>query len=249
MGHDTPWTMRANSLRGVAGFSLLLLAGCVGLPAQDTFKYATQSEREDALAAAETAGTDDVVSGSDVLGNDTLASDAQDALDAVDAVDAATDAITPDAQDVADGSDSLDAVDAQDTVDTLEPDSLDTSDANDAADTDTGPDVPPPECVTSTTCAGKWTAAQLGPCHAAGCVQGVCTQVDKAGPCDDANVCTLGDACVLGKCTGASNLSCTDGDACTADKCNPKTGLCAGDPLPEGTACGESQVCTGGKCQ
>ena len=101
------------------------------------------------------------------------------------------------------------------------------------------------KCVGSTK-----TCSDNNPCTEDSCsADGSCAHVATATkPCNDGDLCTAKDACLDGTCKGTP-LSCDDGDACTADKCNPKTGLCAGDPLPEGTACGESQVCTGGKCQ
>jgi len=48
-----------------------------------------------------------------------------------------------------------------------------------------------------------------------------CTHLLNANPCDDDNVCTTGDTCNLGVCTGGAPLACSDGDPCTADLCNP----------------------------
>jgi len=55
----------------------------------------------------------------------------------------------------------------------------------------------------------------------------------SAGPagirCDDANVCTLEDACNgAGVCSGAA-LSCDDGLSCTADACDSASGECNND--------------------
>ncbi len=232
MGQGTQMTERTRSPLGLLPLMALALAGCVGVPALDAFKYATQSEREDAQTLADSQDTNDVAV-LDESGNDTLAgtTDAIDAKADADAADAGTDAADADAA----GSDAAGSDAAADA---------DAADGSDAADVDAGPDVPPPECVTSTACAGKWTAAQLGACQVAACVGGVCTQVAKSGPCDDANACTLDDTCTGGKCTGESLLVCNDGDACSADKCDPKTG-CYFIP---GAGCDDGNACTLDTC-
>jgi len=42
-------------------------------------------------------------------------------------------------------------------------------------------------------------------------------------PCDDADLCTLNDACYLGACIGRP-IDCNDGDVCTEDACLPGKG-------------------------
>ena len=67
--------------------------------------------------------------------------------------------------------------------------------------------------------------------------------------CDDANACTLTDACVSGACTGSSPVVCAASDAChDVGTCDPATGLCSDPARPEGSAC--SDACTAnGACQ
>ena len=238
-------SVRASLARLVPVLLAFVAAGCVGVPALDSFKYQTQSEREDAQALDDADGTDDVL-GLDNQGNDTLAGDTGDKTDAIDAADtpdadAAADADVADA-DVADADVADAATDAAGDADGGT-DAVGT-DAVDVADADTGPDVPPPECVTATDCGSKWTATQLGPCQAAACVQGACAQVAKSGSCDDANVCTLGDACAAGKCVGQAALNCDDGDACSADKCDPTTGCYH----VKGAGCEDGNACTADTC-
>ncbi len=68
----------------------------------------------------------------------------------------------------------------------------------------------------------------------------------SGGACDDGSLCTSGDVCASGKCTGKAS-TCDDGNLCTTDACDPKTGTCAAtDNL---AACGGQDVCTtGGAC-
>ncbi len=263
MGKVIPLTMRAKRLRFLPLAALLVLASCVDLPSADLFKFATQSEREDAQTAVDAADVADVAT-LDEQGNDTLPNDVVDAQDSevgsdaedvgtdvgVD-VDVGTDVVdTTDTVDVVDASDAADVGDTGDSTDvnagtdsTGGTDATDASDA-DTVDADTGPDVPPPECVTSTDCGSKWTAAELGQCLTASCVKGACAQTPVEKACDDNDVCTQGDLCADGKCIGTSALGCSDGDACSADKCDPKTGCY----FVAGAGCDDANACTADTC-
>ena len=69
--------------------------------------------------------------------------------------------------------------------------------------------------------------------------------------CDDANQCTLNDACdAFGVCRGAVaaiGSACDDGNECTIDECD--TAVCEGNPAPDGTPCaGGTMACTAGVC-
>jgi hypothetical protein len=52
-----------------------------------------------------------------------------------------------------------------------------------------------------------------------------CTGRPYGTPCDDGDVCTVGDACDgLGGCKATGRLNCDDGNPCTRDDCDPATG-------------------------
>jgi len=70
------------------------------------------------------------------------------------------------------------------------------------------------------------------------------------GPCDDGNLCTLGDACNFeGKCTGSAELDCDDGESCTDDWCEPEEG-CLHQAKQNDKPCDDGDACTlGDICQ
>ena len=81
---------------------------------------------------------------------------------------------------------------------------------------------------------------------------GGCRFVNAAGPCEDADPCTIGDYCANGSCVGGSAaLDCDDGNLCTADSCVPGEG-CAFDPTPgectDGNPCTVGDRCEDGVC-
>jgi len=62
--------------------------------------------------------------------------------------------------------------------------------------------------------------------------------------CDDGNACTQGDSCSNGKCVGGGSVTCDDGNPCTVDYCDSSIG-CTATFVPDGTPCGEGNICTG----
>jgi hypothetical protein len=80
-----------------------------------------------------------------------------------------------------------------------------------------------------------------------------CVFAPNASPCDDGNMCTLGDTCKDGACVAGLPVYCDDGNDCTADSCAPESG-CVHVTAPEGSACTDgnactnSDKCTAGKC-
>ncbi len=50
---------------------------------------------------------------------------------------------------------------------------------------------------------------------------------NNTNPCDDGDLCTVGDICSGGVCVS----SCDDLDPCTMDRCDSGTGLCVNDPI------------------
>ena len=69
--------------------------------------------------------------------------------------------------------------------------------------------------------------------------------------CDDADLCTVGDKCVLGACVPGVPVACNDGNLCTDDSCQPETG-CTFEPNQEpcndGDTCTTTDNCSGGAC-
>ena len=85
-------------------------------------------------------------------------------------------------------------------------------------------------------------------CDPAGCV---CVHVAIPGctpcfgpegsACDDGTLCTTGDVCLGGVCTG-TDRDCDDSNPCTTDTCDPATGWCA--YAPGNSACSDGNPCT-----
>ena len=74
---------------------------------------------------------------------------------------------------------------------------------------------------------------------------------DDGTPCDDADNCTVSDACTAGACAGAAK-SCTSDDLCGTVACNPDTGACDETPnlgdCDDGDACTTGDTCATGSC-
>ena len=91
-------------------------------------------------------------------------------------------------------------------------------------------------------------------CTADTCVTGIgCLHTVIAGPCDDGSVCTAGEACATGKCTGGQWQACDDTNVCTIDTCKDSTGCihaATGGPCEDGDLlCTIGDVCGGGECK
>jgi len=94
------------------------------------------------------------------------------------------------------------------------------------------------------TCSGSKPLAcsDSNPCTKDSCEPAAgCTFVPTDGACNDGNLCTTQDACVLGLCTGTAMLACDDANACTLDSCDPKVG-CA--HMPQDKPCSDGDQCT-----
>ena len=61
-------------------------------------------------------------------------------------------------------------------------------------------------------------------------------------PCDDSNVCTLGDNCLGGFCAVGIQKDCNDNNLCTDDLCDKVKGC---SPTFNSKACDDSNACTG----
>jgi len=101
-------------------------------------------------------------------------------------------------------------------------------------------------------------SSQNGPCTMGVCnaQTGQCSAqpINEGLTCDDGNLCTLGDTCVVGACT-ATPVDCSSFDGpCAVGTCNFSTGQCESAPVGEGGACNDnnactvSDVCTAGAC-
>lgn len=105
------------------------------------------------------------------------------------------------------------------------------------------------------TCTGQRLACDDGnPCTVDGCDPATgCTHGKMSeGTCDDGSVCTTGDRCADGVCTGAA-IECDDHEVCTFDSCDPVSGCrrepTAGAPCDDGDACTVEDRCDpGGVC-
>jgi hypothetical protein len=102
-----------------------------------------------------------------------------------------------------------------------------------------------PVTGTETVCDGSKDT----PCVSSICQKatGQCKAIAKAesAPCDDQDMCTLGETCAAGLCKSTKSLVCNDGNSCTDDICDPATG-CLSGPKPSGGKCDDGDKCTTG---
>ncbi len=79
-----------------------------------------------------------------------------------------------------------------------------------------------------------------------------CTTVFNNGPCDDDNVCTVGDSCDGGTCQPGTAATCSDdGNPCTDHACDPVAGcevINNTAPCDDGNACTTADQCAEGAC-
>jgi hypothetical protein len=93
-------------------------------------------------------------------------------------------------------------------------------------------------------CAAQDQCHEAGECDPA---TGTCSNPEKVdgAACDDANACTLSDACLAGACVGADPMVCQAADQChDAGECDPATGRCSNPESPDGTPCDDGDACT-----
>ena len=89
-------------------------------------------------------------------------------------------------------------------------------------------------------------------CTTDGCnpKSGLCAHVTLAdgSPCQDGDVCTVGDGCQSGACKAGALDTCDDGNQCTVDACDPFGG-CGHTSAPNGSACDpDASKCTNDVC-
>lgn len=81
-------------------------------------------------------------------------------------------------------------------------------------------------------------------CYMAG---GACAGLAEGAACDDDNLCTTGETCQAGQCTGGVLTTCTPLDECHEEGvCDPATGQCTAPEKPDGAPCSDGDLCTTG---
>ena len=115
------------------------------------------------------------------------------------------------------------------------------------------------ECTVGDHCVDGWCAFDApavcddgNGCTDDSCdpLQGCINSFNQA-PCNDGNMCTLGDHCAQGACVNEDVLQCSDSNPCTNDSCNPDAGcVYQANSLPcdDGNMCTEGDHCDGGWC-
>ncbi|MFH1532046.1 MAG: hypothetical protein ABIK09_15075 [Pseudomonadota bacterium] len=102
------------------------------------------------------------------------------------------------------------------------------------------------ECDTSedTTCVKTLCVPKTGAC--------VTQTLGDGRPCDDQDLCSLGDICLQGICTPSAPRSCDDANPCTIDTCTPQKGclhaFTAAWPCDDGAGCTVGDFCDTGAC-
>jgi hypothetical protein len=102
------------------------------------------------------------------------------------------------------------------------------------------------------------SALPPGPCQSASCDgEGACRVADLVDgtPCDEGDLCTLGDSCQAGVCTAGDPIDCPGPSTCRLQSvCQSDSGECSRIDEPDGTACDDgdplthSDACLGGVC-
>jgi hypothetical protein len=105
-------------------------------------------------------------------------------------------------------------------------------------------------CTTGDHCAngtcmasGAQSCDDANPCTTDSCnPDSGCLHTPSEGICNDDDLCTLGDFCQNGKCTGGQPLDCDDANVCTQDLCAGDAG-CQHTPLSD-LECDDANPCT-----
>ena len=91
---------------------------------------------------------------------------------------------------------------------------------------------------------GNVCPGSTDPCKVAACVNGSCTTVagNNGAPCEDGDLCTVGDTCQSGVCKPGSVKVCgASNDPCAILVCDPTTGECVPQAANAGAVCREAQ--------
>jgi hypothetical protein len=107
-------------------------------------------------------------------------------------------------------------------------------------------------------CCGGCDACTAGNCASACgecqlCDANSCVAAPDGTACDAHDVCTTGDGCLSGACTGGSPVACPeDGDPCTSNVCQRDQGGCVAVPIPgccsTNADCSTIDPCTPAAC-
>ena len=114
------------------------------------------------------------------------------------------------------------------------------------------------DCTVGDVCAGGACAGSAlascddgNVCTDDGCDPATgCVHTPNGAPCDDSDLCTLGDTCLGGACAGAQR-NCDDFNPCTEDSCDPAVGCVhapVAAPCDDGDACTVGDACVDGVC-
>ena len=79
-----------------------------------------------------------------------------------------------------------------------------------------------------------------------------CSHVNNSAPCNDGDVCTVNDLCVLGECIPGKVTVCDDGNVCTDDSCDALKGcgyVANDDNCDDGNSCTTGDKCVAGVCK
>ena len=108
--------------------------------------------------------------------------------------------------------------------------------------------------VTTITCRAscQTNCDDANPCTDDTCDPAVgCVHTNNTSPCNDGQLCTVGDTCSGGACVGTP-VVCDDQNVCTDDTCNPATGLCVfannTNTCDDGNACTSGDTCGATTC-
>lgn len=93
-------------------------------------------------------------------------------------------------------------------------------------------------------CADPEQCLEAGVCNPN---SGACEYAEKMDgtPCDDGNLCTNDDVCLVGACTPGVLTECQAlGQCYDVGECNPQTGACTNPTKPDSTTCDDGNLCT-----
>jgi len=231
-------------LRGVLYLHPLLLLACGGVGTAEPSLVVPDTqpiEPDDSSSRSGDASTDAVP---DAAGEKDVTFDGSDLVADMESrsdADSTSDLTTPDSPPTADQDSPFDGAPEAD----LHSSDL-AIDADAGVDTQGEMDVQPnPLCHDNEDCAEYFPA--LPPCQIAVCDQaeGKCEVQNSPddSPCDDADVCTVGDTCLDGQCASGPKLECDDGNPCTDDLCDVESG-CYSEVVEDGVPCDDEDLCT-----
>ncbi len=113
-------------------------------------------------------------------------------------------------------------------------------------------DVDPNDCTSGDHCDNGQCI--LGPkmeiphkeCYQGICIKGEITYTPwpDGTQCNDGNLCTTKESCILGECVSKESVNCVEKECAGSVACNPTTGECEWEWLPDGAECDDGDACT-----